>query len=211
MKKTNIIIIAVILISFAIALYLYPSMPEQMASHWNSKGEVDGFMSKFWGLFLMPIVTLGMYFLFIFLPKIDPLKKNIEKFRKYYDALILLIILFMFYTYILTLLWNLGYRFGMTQAISPAMAILFFFIGFIMNKLERNWFVGIRTPWTLSSDIVWKKTHELGGKLFMFAGILAFLGAFFPDYAIWLILVPILAVTLFIIVYSYFEYRRVKK
>jgi uncharacterized membrane protein len=117
----------------------------------------------------------------------------------------------MFYIFLLTLFWNLGYRVGMTQAISPAMVILFFFIGAIMNKLERNWFIGIRTPWILSSDEVWKKTYKLGGKLFMFAGIIALLGAFFPDYAIWLIFAPILIVIVFVIVYSYFDYKQLKK
>jgi len=208
MKKIHIIILGIVLVSFIIAIYFYPSMPERMASHWNAKGEVDGSLPKFWGLFLMPIVSLGMFLLFIFIPKIDPLKKNIEKFRKQFDMFIVMIILFLLYIYILTLFWNLDYRFDMTIMIVPAMGILFFYIGFLVEKAKRNWFVGIRTPWTLSNDVVWEKTHKLGGKLFKAAGVIAFFGIFFGEYAIWFVLVPVISVSVYLVAYSYFEYKR---
>lgn len=211
MKKSYIIIIGLILISFIIGIYLYPQMPDKMASHWNAQDQVDDYMSKFWALFLMPIVTVAMFLLFIFIPKIDPLKKNIEKFRNYYNNLMVLIIIYMFYIYLLTIFYNLGFRFSMTQALIPAFGILFFYIGSIMKKLKRNWFIGIRTPWTLSNDNVWKKTHLLGGKLFMACGLLAFAGIFFPNYLIWIMVVPIIVVSLFAAVYSYFEFQKVKK
>lgn len=95
-NKTPIIII---ILSFFIGIYFYPQMPDKMASHWNIKNEVDGYLPKFWGLFLMPLVSLGMYGLFIALPRIDPLKKNIEAFKKYYFGFILIMIVFLFYIY----------------------------------------------------------------------------------------------------------------
>ena len=186
-------------------------MPDSiMASHWNAKGQVDGYMSKFWGLFLMPIVLLIMLFLFILIPRIDPLKKNIEKFRKYFDLFIVLITLFMFYVYGLTLLWNIGKRFDMSLAIIPAVALLFYFIGVMLEKSKRNWFIGIRTPWTLSSDKVWDKTHILGGKLYKIAGVIAILGLFSSKYYIWFIIVPVLSFSLYLLFYSYFEYKKEK-
>ena len=94
MKKSYTIIILIILISFILGFYFYPRMPEQMASHWNVKGQVDDYMSKFWGLFLMPIISIAVLLLFVLIPKIDPLKRNIEKFRKYFDAFIVLIVIF---------------------------------------------------------------------------------------------------------------------
>ncbi len=77
-----------------------------------------------------------------------------------------------------------------------------------MEKAKRNWFIGIRTPWTLNSDAVWDKTHRIGGRLFKAAGIVALLGVFFPNHAILLILVPAILVASFTIIYSYFEYQR---
>lgn len=208
MKKAQIITIIIILISFAVGVYFYPQFPDKMASHWNIQGEVDGYISKFWGAFLMPIVSLGLFLLFLLIPRIDPLKRNIEKFRKYFDTFIVLIILFLFYVYLLTVFWNVGISFNMSRVILPAIGILFYYIGVLLKHAKRNWFIGIRTPWTLSSDNVWEKTHKLGSKLFKTAGVIALLGIFFQSLAIWLILVPVILVSVYTIFYSYFEYKK---
>jgi len=208
MKKINWLILAIIFASFAVALLLYPQAPEKMASHWNAQGEVDGYMGKFWGMFLMPIVSIVLFLLFLFIPRMDPLKENLRKFRKYFDILILLIILFLAYIYGLTIFWNFYGQFNMPQALSPAMGVLFFFIGFMLPKTKRTWFVGIRTPWTLSSDYVWEKTHRLGGKLFMASGLVAILGIVFPKEAIWFAILPVFASTIYIFFYSYFSFKK---
>ena len=93
MRKTELFILIFVIVSFIIGIYLYPKMPEQMASHWNAQGNVDDYMPKFWGVFLMPFVFAGLALLFIVIPRIDPLKKNIEKFRKYYDGFIILFLI----------------------------------------------------------------------------------------------------------------------
>ncbi len=179
-SKYEIAIILIIVVSFAVGAYFYPQMPERIASHWNEQGQVDGYMSKFWGLFLMPFISIGMALLLVFIPRIDPLKANIEKFRKYFDGFIVLIVLFLFYLYLLTIFWNLGARFDMGQVLAPALGVLFYYCGVLVGKTKRNWFVGIRTPWTLSSDTVWDKTHKLGAKLFKVAGIIALCGVIIP-------------------------------
>jgi len=209
MRNATAIGLGIIIVSFVIAISIYPQMPDPMPSHWNTQGQVDGYMPKFLGMFLMPLISVGLLLLFIVIPRIDPLKHNIEKFRGYFDGFVVLILLFLLYIYMLTLFWSANITFGMTQAIIPAIAILFFYIGILVSKAKRNWFIGIRTPWTLSSDKVWNKTHSRGGKLFMAAGVIAMFGLLFGDYAIWLILVPVLASALYLVVYSYFEYQKV--
>ncbi len=161
MKKSTIIILLIILISFTTGIYFYPQMPGNIASHWNAQGEVDGYMSKFWGLFLMPIISLVLFLLFLFIPRIDPLKVNIEKFRKYFDYFMIIFFAFLFYLYLLTIVWNLGARFNMIQFLSPAFGVLFFYCGIMIENAKRNWFIGIRTPWTLSNEEVWNKTHNI--------------------------------------------------
>ena len=208
MRKSNIIILLIILVSFIGAIYFYPQMPDKMASHWNIKGEADGYMSKFWGLFLMPIIFVGLFLLFILIPKIDPLKENIAKFRKYFDGFMVLIMFFLFYIYFLSIVWNLGKRFDMSQMIVPAVAIVFYYCGILIENAKRNWFIGIRTPWTLSSEGVWNKSHKIGGKLFKITGLIALLGIFFPNYTFYFIFVPIFLATFYIIIYSYFEYQK---
>ena len=211
MRKTEKLVLAVIAVSFVIGIALYPEMPDQMASHWNAAGEVDGYMPKFWGLFLMPLITLGMFLLFITIPRIDPLKANIQKFRGNFDMFILIIIFFMFYIYMLTLFWTMGYRFSMIQLMSPAFAVLFYYAGILMQNAKRNWFIGIRTPWTLSSTKVWDKTHKLGAKMFKVAAVIILAGVVLPNYAIYFILIPILFSAFYLIVYSYREYRKLEK
>jgi uncharacterized membrane protein len=207
MRKTTIIIL-IILVSFAVGIYFYPLMPDWMASHWNAKGQVNGYMPKVWGLFLMPFVSLFMFLLFLLIPKIDPLKSNIQKFRNYFDGFILLIITFLFYLYSLTIIWNLGIEFDMVQFLLPSFAIIFYYAGILIENAKRNWFIGIRTPWTLSNDQVWDKTHKIGGKLFKATGIIALLGIPFPDYAIFFVIIPVLLVVIYTFVYSYLEYQR---
>lgn len=209
MRNNWIIISIIILLSFAIGIYLYPQMPEKMASHWNIKGEVDNYISKFWGLFLMPFISLGLFLLFILIPRIDPLKANIEKFRKHFDAFVVLVILFLFYLYLLTIFWNFGVRFKMSQFLAPAFGILFYYCGILIENAKRNWFVGIRTPWTLSNEKVWEKTHKIGGKLFKIVGIITVLGVFFPNYTFFFVLIPVILVAVYTIIYSYFEYKKI--
>ena len=211
MRKSEVIVLGVILLSFIIGFYFYPQMPEKIASHWDAQGQVDGYISKFWGLFLMPLLSMILFLLFIAIPKIDPLKHNIEKFRKYYDGFVVLIIVYLFYVYLLTIFWNIGIRFSMVQPLVPAIGILFYYIGILTENAKRNWFIGIRTPWTLSSEGVWEKTHKIGGKLFKIAGIITFVGVFFESYALFFILVPIILVATYTIIYSYFEYQKERR
>ncbi len=212
MNTRTTIIIAVILIAVAtlVGVSLWNRLPDPMASHWDANDQVNGYISKFWGVFLMPLLTTGLVLLFLAIPNIDPLKANIAQFREAYNLFIVLFVGFMVYIYFLTLLWNLGYTgFNMSNAMLPALGILYFFVGYMLRKAKRNFFIGIRTPWTLSSDRVWDETHRVGSVLFMIAGVLAFLGAFAGGTAgIWFVMVPILLSVLVTLVYSYLLYQR---
>lgn len=209
--RATIISVLVLIIGAMLAgLLLWNQLPEQMASHWNVNDQVDGYMSRSWGVFMAPLMTLGIFLLFLVIPAIDPLKANIAKFRETFNLFIVLFAAFMLYIYGLTLAWNLGYTgFKMSTALLPAIGLLFIFLGFILRRAKRNFFIGIRTPWTLSSDYVWDKTHQLGAILFMASGILAFIGGIFGGMvAIWFLLVPLIGSTIFLLVYSYVLYRR---
>ena len=211
MRKSEIVIFGIILLSFILSAYFYPQMPEQIASHWNAQGQVDDYMSKFWGLFFMPFILVGLALLFLAIPRIDPLKANIEAFRKYYDGFVILFFVFMLSLHIQVILWNIGVQISPNVTMPIALGLLFFYIGLLCENAKRNWFVGIRTPWTLSSDRVWDKTHQIGGKLFKIAGVIAFLGVFFQSYAMFFILVPVIVVTVYTVVYSYVEYQKETK
>jgi immunity protein, SdpI family len=207
-KNIQILILCLIAATFILGAYLYPQMPERMASHWDVSGSVNGYMPKLWGLFLMPVISTILFLAFLVIPRIDPLKENIAKFRSYFDLFILLLFGFLFYLYLLTIAWNLGYRFNIIQLMAPAIGLLIYYAGVLTENAKQNWFIGVRTPWTLSSERVWNKTKQLAGKLFKAAGVLAVLGAAFPQYAIALILVPVILAAIYPLVYSYLEYQR---
>ncbi len=208
-KTTSLIVLTLIAIALIAGLALWNQLPDQMASHWNANDQVDGYISKFWGVFLMPLITLGMFLLFLVVPGIDPLKANIAQFREPFNIFIVLIVAFMLYIHALTLVWGLGYQdFRMSAAMLPFMGILFIAIGYLLRQAKRNFFIGIRTPWTLSSDSVWDKTHQLGSVLFMLSGAFAIAGSFFGGtIAFWLMFVPLIGSSLFLVIYSYVLYR----
>jgi len=209
--RTTTILVLLMIIGITVAgLLLWNRLPGQMASHWNINDEVDGHMSKFWGVFMMPLVTLGMFVLFLVIPSIDPLKANIAKFREAFNLFIILIVAFMLYIHGLTLAWGLGYTsFKMSTSVLPAMGLLFIFMGYMLRKAKRNFFIGIRTPWTLSSDTVWDRTHQLGAILFIASGMLTLIGSVFGGVtAFWFFFAPLIGSTIFLIFYSYVLYQR---
>ena len=148
MSSRNAIILTLVMIAMGalLSLAVYPQLPERVASHWNAADQVDGTMPRFWGAFLMPLITLGMLGFFLVIPAVDPLKANIAQFRRVFNVFIVFIIGFMLYLHVLTTLWNLGVQgFRMSTALLPAMGLLFVFVGILLRQAKRNFSIGIRT------------------------------------------------------------------
>ena len=199
--------ISLVALSFITAFYFYPMMPDKVASHWNLEGNVDGYMPRDIGVYFMPILGAVILALLYALPAIDPKKENYKKFQAEYDGMMAVIIAFMYYVYLLTLAYNTGHSFNLVQFLAPGFGILFLYVGSVLGKAKQNWFVGIRTPWTLSSEKVWDRTHALGSKLFMAAGVVALFGMVAPQMFIAAIAV-VLAAAVATFAYSYIEYRK---
>ncbi len=197
-----------VLLSFFFGLYFYSYLPDQMVSHWGISGEANGYLPKFPGTFIFPVILLAMYILFLIIPKIDPKKDNIQKFHHEFQKFMAVFFAFMFYLYFLVIIWNLGSQFSIVRWMIPGFVVLFYYMGDLTEKAKPNWSIGIRTPWTLSDDAVWKKTHEVGGKLFKWTALISLLGFFFPAYALWIILVPVVFSALYSVVYSYLVYKK---
>lgn len=211
MSTRSTVVFTLVLIGAAIALSaaVYPQLPQPMASHWGVNDQVNGTMPRAWGAFLMPAITLFMLALFLILPAIDPMRANIATFRGTFNAFIALLVAFMLYLHVLVILWNLGVQsFRMSALLMPAMGLLLIWSGVLMRHAKRNYFIGVRTPWTLSSDRVWDQTHRLAAVLFIGSGALALFGALVPGpVAFVLVLVPVMVSSLVVIVYSYVLWR----
>jgi uncharacterized membrane protein len=192
----------------AITVYGWLNLPDQIAIHFNAAGAADGFADKTSGLLIIPLLFAGLNILFKSIPWIDPLGENIEEFQDTYEKLVIAVLGFMVYIQALIVFWNLEASFTVTQALVPAIAGLYYFMGDVISSAKRNWFVGIRTPWTLSSEEVWDKTHKRCGPLFKIAALITLPALILPDYFIVLTVAPVLAVSLYAVLYSYREYQK---
>lgn len=192
----------------AVTVYGWLNLPDQIATHFNAAGEADGFADKTLGLLIIPFLSAGLYLLFKWIPRIDPLGENIRDFQDTYQKLVSAVIIFMAYIQALIVFWNLELGFSINQALVPAIAGLYYLMGDVIGEARQNWFVGIRTPWTLSSEEVWGKTHERSGPLFKIAAAVALIALILPDYFIILTVAPVLAVSIYAVIYSYREYQR---
>lgn len=211
LRKSELIVLMIILLSLAVSFYFNPKLPGKIVAHWDYKGEADGYLTKSWGIFLMPAFLFVLFLLFLFIPRLDPLKANVEKFRKYFDGFIILLFIFMLVIHLQTILWTLGTKIQPNLLFPITLGVLFYYVGIMLNHSQRNWFIGLRTPWTLSSDLVWDKTHRLGAKLIKTSAIIAIFGALFQNVAMFIVLVPIIGSFIYLTIYSYIEYKKENK
>ncbi|MDY6771117.1 MAG: DUF1648 domain-containing protein [Candidatus Nanohaloarchaea archaeon] len=198
-----------VLATIAASIVAYPRLPEQVAIHWNAAGQADDHMAKTMGAFLLPGISLLFLVFYRIIPRIDPLRENIAAFRSTFDLLMNVVLGFLLYTNLLVLGANLGYVANVSRFIAPAIGLLLVIVGRLITRSKRNWFIGVRTPWTLSNDQVWDDTHRVTGKLLMAAGFIAMLGFVYPRQLVLLLAAPAAAAAAFGTVYSYVRYRQV--
>jgi len=212
-KNQEAIIILLLVISAVASFFFYQRFPDQVATHWNYAGEVDGESPRAFAAFFFPVLAIGIYLLMTFLPIFDPRKERYQDFSKAYNVLRLSITILMLGLYVIISFNGLGYQVPVGLIMPIGIGLLFVIIGNFLPKVKRNWFVGIRTPWTLSNEDVWNKTHRVGGKLFVLGGILMMLMAFVNQAGLWwAVFGSIMAIMLLGTVgYSWWIWRKIKK
>ncbi|MGM0448909.1 MAG: SdpI family protein [Methanobacteriota archaeon] len=192
----------------AASLAVAPNLPEQMVTRWNAAGEPTGTLSRTAGMWLVPGLAAALIGLFALLPRIDPLRENVAAFRVHYDRFVVVFTTFLVALHLVVLAVNLGYAVDVTTVAVAGGAALFYYLGTLLPHVEPNWFVGIRTPWTLSDETVWEKTHALGARLFKLSAALAVTGLFAGEYAAYFLVGPALAAAAVTVAYSYVLYAR---
>jgi len=194
---------------FGLAFYLWPTSPERMAVHWNVQGEVDRYGSKFEGLFLVPLITLGIYLAMIVAPLLDPGRANYRLFKKSYTTVRLAIITLMAAVYVVAQMAQASPEKNIIGLVPVLIGVLFIIFGNLMGKIRPNWFVGIRTPWTLTSKQSWNKTHRFGGIGMMIIGLIMLpLGYLKFSWTLWLLIGMIFGWLILLLVYSYLAWRK---
>jgi uncharacterized membrane protein len=163
--------LAVIGAMFAAAAAAWPAAPDRLPVHWNLQGEVDRYGGKFEGLLLVPLMTFGLYWLLLLLPFIDPKRENYARFKGAYCVIRWCLTAFMAALFGLMLAAAFGRSVDIAFGLSLLMAALFMVLGFSLENVQPNWFVGVRTPWTLSSPLSWAKTHRAAKWVFVALGL----------------------------------------
>ena len=208
--KKDWLIIILILLGFALGAYFYPSLPDRVPIHWNATGEINGYGSKLFGAFGLPLINLGLYLMFLMLPYIDPKRKNYPDFQSTYQFIKHLLIVFFLGLEVFTLLLATGAVVNRPIFIQIMISLLFILLGNVMGRVKHNYFIGIKTPWTLANEEVWRKTHRLAAPLWVIGGIvnilLTCLGPNFNGIG-FVIIVAVISIVP--IVYSYIAYQQI--
>jgi uncharacterized membrane protein len=198
-----------ILGGLAAGVLLYSHLPDRVPSHWNIRGEVDAYSSRFWGAFGIPLMNAGIYVLMSALPSIDPRRQNYAKFAGTYRQFKLLMAVFFTGLYSLVIANSLGYRVPVDRVVPFGISLLFLVIGNFMGQIRHNYFVGIKTPWTLANEEVWRKTHRLGGFVWVASGVAGMVGALVGGtVGLVLLITAFSAAVVLPVVYSYIEFKR---
>jgi uncharacterized membrane protein len=208
-KRREIIVLSgIMILALGILIYMVPEFKDASANEWNMHGEDEAFSPKVLGLFSIPFVYIGLIILFIIIPLIAPLKSDIKSVKNYYYAFMIIITIILVYVHILNMIWSVERHISKLQLISPALGMLFYYMGLTLPHLEKNHLFGIRTRWTMKSLSVWRKTHDMGGMLFKACGLVAIAGVALPEWWFKTIVYLVLATMLYLIYYSYKEYQK---
>lgn len=193
-----------IVAAVAVSIVLYPSLPEQVPTHFGMDGTPNGWSSRFWGAWLLPLIMAFVWVVMRAVPHIDPRKANYEKFMGFYELMVSAILAFMLAMHVAVLKSATGSHVPMDKFVIVGVGAFFMLLGFFMPRVHPNWFIGIRTPWTLTSDLSWERTHKIGGVLFVVLGLLAVLSALIaPTASIWVLVGGAVVMTIFLFAYSY--------
>ncbi|RKH82529.1 SdpI family protein [Corallococcus sp. AB045] len=208
-SRANVLSLGFVVVAFAMAFMLYGQLPESIPTHWNAEGVVDGYTPKPWGPFVLPLVMAAVYLVLVAVPRISPRGYRVERFQGVFEGIQAVLVAFLFLLNALVLLSGIGVSVPMARVVPAGAGLVLMVLGNYMGKFTKNFFCGIRTPWTLASDEVWLRTHRLGGRLFVLAGIIVLASGLLGGGP-----VPVLAAVAVAaatpVLYSYFLYRRIE-
>jgi uncharacterized membrane protein len=199
-------LIAATAIASAIA---YPRLPDTVPSHWNLHGQVNGWQSRGRAAFLMPVIMLVLWGVLRGLPAIDPRRANYAKFQPTYDFMIGAVLTLVALIHLVVLAAGLGAPISIHRVIPIAIGVVLIAVGNQLPRARSNWWFGIRTPWTLSNERVWERTHRVGGYLMSASGVATIIGGLVAsELIVPIVIICVVGFALGSVIYSYFAWRQ---
>lgn len=206
--KKELPLITIVLLPFIYLAYIWNQLPEKVPMHWNIKGEIDRYGEKMELIIIPILLPLLVYIIFLVVPKIDP-KNKLNKMGNKLQTIKVLLTTFMSILALFIIYSAKNQSFANPNYIILLIGVLYIILGNYFKTIKANYFIGIRTPWTLENESVWKKTHKLGGKLWFVGGIIVVLTSLIldkePNVTVFLIITGI--ITIIPIVYSYIIFK----
>jgi uncharacterized membrane protein len=203
-------ILLLVAAGFVLGACFYPRLPARVPIHWDASGNVNGYGSRLAGAFIIPLLNLGVYLLFVVLPHIDPRAKNYDKFNSSYQVIKCLVIATLLGMQAVALLVATGVPININIIAGISVSILLIVIGNVMGRFRHNYFVGIKTPWTLANEEVWRKTHRMAGPIWILGGIANLALVIWGGAAEEIGLISIVAVLVLVpFVYSYLAFQKI--
>lgn len=210
--KTEWFSLSLLVISFISGIYFWQNFPARVATHWGLNGQADGYSGPLMAAFMLPLLMLVMYIVFLIMPYLDPKKEQYVTFAPIYHKFKEIIISFVFILYMLTGVNGLGYPINISLYVPVMVGALFAIIGLLLKNVKMNWFMGIRTPWTMSSETVWEKTHKLSSRVFIVSGFfMAATVLVTENFKIVFFIIAIAMIVFVLPIYSYFLFLKEKK
>ncbi|MEO0576075.1 MAG: SdpI family protein [Pseudomonadota bacterium] len=170
-RTTHLLSAGLLLIAAVASVLTYNGLPDQVPTHWNAAGEIDGYSGKLTAVLIGPAGAAATWLIMWLLPYISPKGFRTEGFQGTVHVIQLVIMFFMTGIGGIIIAAGYGYEAAVERIVPVACGALFVVVGNYLGKTRKNFFIGIRTPWTLASDEVWMRTHRLGGYLFVIGGI----------------------------------------
>ncbi len=210
--KKEIPLITIVSLPFIYLAYIWNELPEKVPMHWNIKGEIDRFGDKSELLLIPILLPLLIYIIFLIVPQIDP-KNKIKKMGNKYQHIKILLTAFMSILALFIIYSVKNQSFANPNYTVLIIGILYIIFGNYFKTIKANYFIGIRTPWTLENETVWKETHKLGGKMWFSGGIIVVVSSLILDKQLNFILFMIITgiIAIIPIVYSYFKFKNLVK
>lgn len=206
--STELPLMVMSMIPLVMTLILWNRLPDQVPVHWNLSGEVDGYGPKI----VTPLINIGLYGLLLLVMFIDPKKQNYQKFRSIYNKMRIVLTVFFVAISSIVIFVAMGYEIDTNRFFLVSIPLLFTLLGNFLINVKPNWMVGVRTPWTLASENVWRKTHRLTGLMWFWGGLVCLVTAFMiePYYAFRIMFAVVIGTSAVAILYSYFAFRKEK-
>ena len=207
--QTELPLIGIVLVPFIYLAYVWEKLPEKVPLHWNMEGEIDRYGDKSELILIPVLLPLLVYVLFTVIPKIDP-KDKLKHMGKKYHVLKTVLTVFMSALSMVIIYAAMNESLYNPNYILLLIGILFVILGNYFKTLRANYFIGIKTPWTLENETVWKETHKLAGKIWFIGGLMIIFASLVLDKTtntIFFVSITVL-ITMIPVVYSYFKYQR---